>query len=269
VGRIRYIKPEFFFDIDLDGLGSLAQLLFIGLWTMADRDGRLEDSPKAIRATIFPYHPERDADVLLAELSVKFISRYSVAGKAYIQISNFAKHQRPHPKEMSRGFPGPDAEGAVKLHGKKRKEIKHQEPSGKVAGPSPFNGDGDGDGDGDSNSRSGKAASEEGVSLSIALRDLIRANDDKARVPADLTSWARDADRLMNLDKRPAEEIRRVMAWALADDFWRGNILSMSKLRKQYGQLKVKMEAPSGSQKGRIVGHAAPIPGKYARLGKC
>ena len=38
-----------------------ARLLFVGLWTIADRNGRLEDRPKRIRAELFPYD-EIDAD---------------------------------------------------------------------------------------------------------------------------------------------------------------------------------------------------------------
>jgi len=103
--RIRTIKPAFFENEELAALPALARLLFIGLWTVADRDGRLEDRPRRLKAQLLPYE-EADLDALLTALAGgRFIQRYSVEGRDYIQIVNFAKHQRPHPKEMCEGFP--------------------------------------------------------------------------------------------------------------------------------------------------------------------
>jgi hypothetical protein len=82
-----------------------ARLLFIGLWTLADRDGRMEDRPKKIRAEVFPYD-NCDCDPLLDELAQrKFIIRYSVDDAKYISIPNFTKHQSPHPKEKPSNIP--------------------------------------------------------------------------------------------------------------------------------------------------------------------
>jgi len=101
LARTRAIKPGFFQNEYLAELPLEARLLFIGLWTLADRDGRLEDRPKRIKGAIFPYE-EIDVDkalLLLAESPERFIVRYEVDGKRYIQIVNFGKHQHPHHKE--------------------------------------------------------------------------------------------------------------------------------------------------------------------------
>ena len=53
--RARNIKPGFFKNDTLAELEFAARLLFIGLWGLADRAGRLEDRPKKIKAEVFPY----------------------------------------------------------------------------------------------------------------------------------------------------------------------------------------------------------------------
>jgi hypothetical protein len=47
--RTRQIKPGFFKNDELAELPIEARLLFAGLWTIADREGRLEDRPKKIK----------------------------------------------------------------------------------------------------------------------------------------------------------------------------------------------------------------------------
>lgn len=97
--RIRTIKPEFFKHDELAALPPLARLLFIGLWCIADREGRLEDRPLRIKAEVLPYE-EAPVDPLLNTLrDAGFIRRYSVDGVKVIDIPNFSKHQRITGKE--------------------------------------------------------------------------------------------------------------------------------------------------------------------------
>lgn len=105
--RIRTIKPQFFIDEDVAQLSPLARLLFIGLWTLADREGRLEDRPLRIKVQILPYD-DIDADALLGELEDGgFVIRYVVDGRKYIQIRSFEKHQRPNMREPESTIPAP------------------------------------------------------------------------------------------------------------------------------------------------------------------
>lgn len=105
MARIRYIKPDFFFDEHLADLKFECRIAFAGLWCHADRSGRLEDSPKKIKALIFPYDIV-DMDEILNELCKKpFIYRYEVDGKRYIQIINFEEHQKPHHTEKNSEIP--------------------------------------------------------------------------------------------------------------------------------------------------------------------
>jgi len=105
VARARNIKPGFFLNDLLAEIEPLGRLLFAGLWTIADREGRLEDRPKKIKAAVLPYD-DCDIDHLLDELEKRdFILRYEVDGEKYIQITNFTKHQNPHYKEVKSEIP--------------------------------------------------------------------------------------------------------------------------------------------------------------------
>ncbi|MDD2341577.1 MAG: hypothetical protein PHV54_01635 [Tolumonas sp.] len=105
MARARNIKPGFFANDELGECNPLTRLMFIGMWTMADKKGRMEDRPKRIKATTLPYD-NADCDELLNEL-VKhgFIIRYSVGENGYIQIINWDKHQNPHVKESASEIP--------------------------------------------------------------------------------------------------------------------------------------------------------------------
>lgn len=104
--RARTIKPGFWDNEDLAALPAHARLLFIGIWGMADRDGRLEDRPARIRAKVFPYEPEVEVDRFLTSLHEQgFIMRYEVAGIRLIEVPGFKKHQNPHPNEKAYGYP--------------------------------------------------------------------------------------------------------------------------------------------------------------------
>lgn len=105
MARARNIKPGFFLNDLLAEIEPLGRLLFAGLWTIADREGRLEDRPKKIKAAVLPYD-DCDVDHLLDELSKRdFIIRYEVNGEKYIQIVKWEKHQNPHYKEVKSEIP--------------------------------------------------------------------------------------------------------------------------------------------------------------------
>lgn len=105
--RARGIKPGFFKNEYLAELGPMTRLLFAGLWCMADREGRMEDRPKRIKAEIFPYD-ECDVDAMLEALSVRgFIERYEAGRKRYIAVLAFSKHQNPHKNERPSSIPAP------------------------------------------------------------------------------------------------------------------------------------------------------------------
>lgn len=108
MARARNIKPGFFRNEELVDLPYETRLLFIGLWTIADREGRLEDRPKRIKMELFPADG-LDVDTCLDQLQDGgFILRYEVGDARYIQVLAFSKHQNPHQKEQASIIPAPD-----------------------------------------------------------------------------------------------------------------------------------------------------------------
>lgn len=106
--RSRNIKPGFFQNEHLVELDPKVRLLFVGLWLMADRDGRLEDRPKKVKMQVFPAD-NWDINPMLNELAgVNLIIRYEVDSKRYISIPAWSKHQNPHVKERASTIPAPD-----------------------------------------------------------------------------------------------------------------------------------------------------------------
>lgn len=121
MGRIRTIKPELFLDEELGVLTGDHLALFAGLLTLADKQGRLEDRPTRIKASLFPYRSV-DVSVLLDDLErIGKVVRYDFDGGRYVAIWSFSKHQRPHPKEPDSLLPEPPSREktrqAVEKHG--------------------------------------------------------------------------------------------------------------------------------------------------------
>ena len=99
--RDRYTAPSLqgLSSEDLLELDAFTRLLFAGLWCLADKAGRLEDRPKRIKIELLPAD-NVDIDAMLDALADKgFVQRYEVAGSRYLQITNFEKHQKVHPRE--------------------------------------------------------------------------------------------------------------------------------------------------------------------------
>ncbi len=112
MARARNIKPGFFTNDVLAECSALARILFQGLWCHADREGRLEDRPRKLKAEILPYD-ECNIEDLLSQLDYRgFIIRYSHGAERFIQVVNFCKHQNPHVKEQESTIPAPCLSGA-------------------------------------------------------------------------------------------------------------------------------------------------------------
>lgn len=104
MARIRTIKPELTLDEELAKLSIPDRYFFINLWCHCDRSGRTEDRPQKLKALIFPWD-DFDIDGALTRLHPKFVLRYEVDGRRYLQVIAFEKHQRPHVKEAESDIP--------------------------------------------------------------------------------------------------------------------------------------------------------------------
>lgn len=117
--RIRTIKPDFFVHEGLSDLSVAHRMLFVGLWTLADKKGRMLDRPRRIKIAVFPYDSDISpvvVDEMLCELAShpdKFLVRYTVGDKHLIEIPGFLEHQRPHHKEPDSTLPAPEGKNAV------------------------------------------------------------------------------------------------------------------------------------------------------------
>lgn len=72
--------------------------------------------------------------------------------------------------------------------------------------------------------------------------------------PPDTQKWANDIRLMHERDARSYDDIKRIIEWCQQDSFWQNNILSASKLRKQFGKLIDKADAPNnfnGNRGGR------------------
>lgn len=125
MARSRNIKPGFFTNDVLGELPPLARLLFAGLWTLCDREGRTEDRPKRIKAEILGYD-DCSCDELLESLhKAGFILRYESDGVRVIQVLNWNKHQNPHQKESASTINAPCLSGASPV----QEQDKQQPPT--------------------------------------------------------------------------------------------------------------------------------------------
>jgi hypothetical protein len=139
--RARNIKPGFFSNEDLAEMLPEGRLLFIGLWCLADREGKLEDRPKRIKGELFRFDdiPVERLDSLLEQLSsLGLIIRYEVTGSKYIKIPKFLKHQRPHHNEKPSTIPEPLS---TKVESTCHQGNKQEQPKDKALRPDSLNPD--------------------------------------------------------------------------------------------------------------------------------
>lgn len=72
-----------------------------------------------------------------------------------------------------------------------------------------------------------------------------------------LAKWANEIRLIREKDQRSLEDLQKVFIWANADSFWRANILSPAKLRKQFDTIKIQMSSKGGA------GQSAPTRNQF------
>lgn len=81
------------------------------------------------------------------------------------------------------------------------------------------------------------------LKLSKRLSDSIKNNLPEHKDP-DFQKWADDMRKIIEIDKRNPIQVKQVIEWVQNDSFWWKNIMSPSKLRKQYLTLLANMKSP-------------------------
>jgi hypothetical protein len=97
--------------------------------------------------------------------------------------------------------------------------------------------------------------------LAEGLYELIKKRKIDFKKP-NLQEWSRHLDLMIRKDNRDPESIAEVIEWCQQDDFWQNNVLSSKKLRIQFDQLQLKMNA----EKTRAIVRASPEVWKVAYL---
>jgi hypothetical protein len=87
------------------------------------------------------------------------------------------------------------------------------------------------------------------VGLCDLLAGLVEANG--SRRPSVTKAWLTDSRLMLDVDQRTPQQVETIIRWSQADPFWRANILSMAKLRKQFDRLRLARNADIEGRRGR------------------
>jgi len=134
MARIRTLKPDFWAHHKVAKLSRDARLLFVGLLSEADDEGRLVRSPKRLAGFLYPHDDGVEApevDGWLWELErCRLVQSYEVEGVWFIHVPGFTKHQRvSHPSD-SRLPPPPPMESLPKDSGAVRETFVPEREQG-------------------------------------------------------------------------------------------------------------------------------------------
>lgn len=106
MARKRFLSPHIWGDSFFVKLSPHERLLFIGMITLADDEGRLRASPSYLKGEIFPEDGLSDAKVEALRARITSRSRsvqlYKVAGIEYVQLRNWPRYQSPSHATPSR-----------------------------------------------------------------------------------------------------------------------------------------------------------------------
>lgn len=106
-------------------------------------------------------------------------------------------------------------------------------------------------GTGSSNSTEVQPVREDVLDLCTLLADRIVENGSKR--PTITKAWHESCRLLLDKDGRSPAQVRKAIEWSQQDDFWRGHILSMPKLREKYDQLRLAAQR-NGQASGKVAG---------------
>jgi hypothetical protein len=111
MARIRTIKPDLLrheglFEAERSS-GLPIRIAWVGLFTVADREGRFRWRPLQLKLDVLPYDAVNFDDVLEVLRSCGFIERYEADGMSYGYIPSWKKHQVINVREAKSVLPEP------------------------------------------------------------------------------------------------------------------------------------------------------------------
>ena len=261
--RIRSIKPEFFDSPSTAAAGPWARLFFIAMWCMADDWGVGDANPKTLAAGAFPNDDQwtgKEIPSLCKEVADAFgVMFYTNRGRRYYQVPSWEDHQVTQRRAKRRHPTFDDPESALDLGIHDLPSVDKEvpcEPQEDASTEQGNRGTGEQGNRGTSAILAADAAvaapppREDVEALCLLLADRIEQNGSKR--PTIGKRW-RDAARLMiDTDGRTPEQIAYLINWSQSDEFWKGNILSMPKLREKFDTLRMQSQRPTPGQQRRV-----------------
>ena len=250
--RIRSIKPEFFDSPSTAEASPWARLLYIAMWCMADDWGVGQANPKEMAANAFPNDDQwtgKELPSLCKEVADAYgVLFYTHQGRRYFQIPSWEEHQVTQRRAKRRHPTFDDPNSVPDLGFYSSQEVSKELPSRNKENASTEQGNrGAGEqGNSSSSSEVADATRPEVEALVNLLNDLIEQNGSKR---PNVTKKNLDAARLLlDKDGYTVEQVEYIIRWSQSDEFWRANILSMSKLREKFDQMKLKSQQQSRNE---------------------
>jgi hypothetical protein len=254
----RILKETIRTSDTIDQLSPEAEVCWYRLLTAVDDFGRMDARPKILRATLFPLRldtvTEAKMDKWLADMErVGLIAIYQVDKRPYLQVITWEHHQQIRAKRSK--FPAPcnhlisDDITCKQMISDDCTCYRNPIQSNPIRIQSESNHVADSIADEAQAEPEPPQFSEESDPHQLAslLRSLILTNNPTARLrtqtPKQFQAWCAEIDRMLRLDQRTPGNVEGVIRWSQADDFWKQNILSPSKLREKYDQLWLRFTA--------------------------
>lgn len=240
MAKIRSLKPDFFISDQVTSVSFEARYFFQGLWVFGDDEGLIKNSPKSLKMQILPGDDVKVEPLINELVDVGLVFEIGSDQGPLLWTPGVQAHQMPKRITQTK-FTGMGSPYSSRSEGKCS---PHGTPTGGTRGEmSPSSGvESSGEkGSGEERNESGVAdATRADVERLLDLLDSELTRNGVKRLPK-RNKANRDAIRLMiDRDGIPEDQVEGAIRWCQADEFWRGNILSASKLREKYEQLRAQ-----------------------------
>ncbi len=246
----RILKETICVSANIDQLTPAQESFFYRLIVQCDDFGRMDARPAVLRAKCYPLRIDSVSNQLIADdisalINAGLIQVYKTESQPCLQMVTWSKHQQIRAKKSK--YPEPNGTGFIdsanigkQLIADDSKCPRNPIQSNPIRNPIQSN-------------TSEVKPSDAAMGLAVKLKNLILANNPKAKTPQSLPGWAREIDKMMRLDKRTEEEVAAIIEFSQQDQFWRSNILGANSLRDKYDRLYLKMKEKqnAGAQTNR------------------
>src|SRR5699024_8665450 len=209
MAKMRGIKPETFTDDKVLQVEPLARWLFVGMWTQACDNGHIEDNHVQLKVRILPMDNCDVSDLVRQLVKVGLLDQHD----GFLKIPNLSTHQKIDKRYLVFC-----------------KWCEHDKNSKCT--------EGEGEGEGENNT-SDSANAEPRPDIESVLDRIDQHCAEHDFKKPNRTKQNLNAARLMlDKDERTLEQVNWIMDWVTAHSFWASNIMSASKLREKFDQLK-------------------------------